>query len=222
VIAKLFNGIIIAARVLIGLLFGVPILLWLTSFIDRAPEQDNCAFGSVTQADYRPLLGEAKAQSWTVWQGLSNGVLFPSDRGIRTPSPEFQTRQSELLLRSFQQLTASDKSSNGQLAAAHALMRSVRAEYVNTSYVRDYERNRSTIRYVSFGYLLPQARFAPLCLFCAIWPTVVVFIPFQFDNGSEMSIRDGIRILFPEVGFSPGKMRNTSESCPKLLPASTK
>jgi hypothetical protein len=62
-------------------LAGLLLILWGWSFHDPAPDQDNCAFGPVSKAEYRYLLAEAKAQNWTVWPGLSNGLTSPTDHG---------------------------------------------------------------------------------------------------------------------------------------------
>src|SRR5437899_3057746 len=59
---------------------GLLIVLWLLTFVDPAPAQDDCAFGSVSKAEYLQLLRRAKAQDWTVWPGLSNGLFSASER----------------------------------------------------------------------------------------------------------------------------------------------
>ena len=72
--------------VVLAVLFGLPLLLWLTSYIKWPSEQDRCAFGSVQNAEYRRLLASAKAQQWSVWPGLSNGIFWRSDRYLRLPT----------------------------------------------------------------------------------------------------------------------------------------
>src|ERR1051325_10639139 len=82
--------------VLIVLMAPVAILvgLWLASF-PWFNRNDRCAIGSVTADQYRQLYDQAKAQRWSIWPGLSNGIFWPSDRVLMEPSPSFQRAQGE-------------------------------------------------------------------------------------------------------------------------------
>src|SRR5215203_2877650 len=110
-IQKLVNIGVITVTSLIAILLSlivlgisVPPLIWLLSFIDTAPEQNDCAIGSVDRQQFERLLREAKRHDWTVWPGLSNGILEPSDRGIKQPWPHLRRRQGEKLLDQIKEL----------------------------------------------------------------------------------------------------------------------
>jgi hypothetical protein len=70
---RLIKALLATLVVIVGwpiVSLGTLLVLWGLSFVDPAPRQDDCTFGSVTNTGYRRLLSEAKAQDWSVWPGL--------------------------------------------------------------------------------------------------------------------------------------------------------
>ena len=123
----------------VGLLFALPVLLWAFSFTELLG-LEKCSVGSISVAEYERILSRAGAQRWTVWPGLSNGVFWPSDNGFRGPTASFNSNLNDQLLSHIRELAGSDPSINRQLASAHAVMRSMGAEYVQTQEVPDIAR----------------------------------------------------------------------------------
>ncbi len=124
-----------------GTLLAIPTLLWagiwIVCFIDRFGEK--CNFGSINDVEYESISSRARAQPWTVWPDLSNGVFFAS-RGDNIG------RQLTLHIG---ELAGSDPSSNRQLASAHAVMRSIGAEYVQTQELPDTGRTKPVRVFIS-------------------------------------------------------------------------
>ena len=137
-----------------GLLFALPVLLWAFNFTERFG-LEKCSIGSISGAEYQNILSRAGAQRWTVWPGLSNGVFWPSDSGFRGPTASFNSNLNDQLLSHIRELAGSDPSINRQLASAHAVLRSMGAEYVQTQEVPDMRGDRAGSR-VYFTYYLPQ------------------------------------------------------------------
>jgi hypothetical protein len=213
---SLFKGLVIASLVIIaGIvgLFVVLVVLWLASFV--APARDDCAFNSVSRSDYQRLLREAEAQEWTVWPGLSNGIFWPSDRGLEPPSDSFESMLGSRLLQSIEALTTDRASADAQLAAAHAVMRSIRAEYVSVFDIPDFRENGKLVRsHVHFTYFMPQIRFAPLCFLCLQWWHTTIQVVFRHDVAAASYALDRVIVLHSDLKYSPTKERNTSDECP--------
>jgi hypothetical protein len=116
---------------------GLTVLLltpWAISLIDPVKTPDKCAFNSVTEDEYQHLLVQAKAQQWTVWPDLSNGIFWPSTRGPRPRGKDWESEATPKLLAYIRQLVPPEsRSADRELAAAHALMRSIGAELVRVS-----------------------------------------------------------------------------------------
>jgi hypothetical protein len=182
---------------------GTLLVLWGLSFVDPAPQQDDCTFGSVTTTEYRRLLSEAKAQDWSVWPGLSNGLFAPSDQGwIGT----LEARQGEYLRRSIERLTFDHGSPDAQLAAAHAVLRSMKADWVRVS---EFPSGTSTD--IEFTYFLRQRRFAPLCLHCLLWPFTTVDVHFRRTNSKSL---DRVIMLHGGLLYDPRKVDRDVHACP--------
>jgi hypothetical protein len=197
---------------------GLLAILWLVSFVDPAPAQDDCAFDSVSKNEYLRLLAEAKAQDWTVWPGLSKGILLPSDRLFGLPDQSFEPRLGERLRRAIDELAFDHESADAQLAAAHAVMRGIRAEYVSVYEIpgfrdRDGKLNRAD---VEFTYFFPQRRFAPLCLHCLLFDYTTIAVYFGHDLITDSYGLDRVTVLNGELKYDPRKeqARNISDPCP--------
>jgi hypothetical protein len=131
-------AIIAAAVVVVPLL--TTITLWIASLPIWQSERDDCAFNTVSNRQYRDVLDQAKRQRWSVWPGLSNGVFWPSDRGFRLPGPQFEEVLGERLREAVDDLAGDYPSAEVQLAAAHALMRSLGANLVSASEVPPFRK----------------------------------------------------------------------------------
>jgi hypothetical protein len=161
----------------LGTLLALPTLLWaafwIVSFIDRLG-QEKCKFGSIDDVEYESILYRASAQRWTVWPGLSNGVFLPSSG---------ENIAGQIVLH-VGELAGSDPSSSRQLASAHAVMRSIGAEYVQTFEVPDVGQNSASSR-VYFTYYLPKVRFAPACFFCLVWWYTTIDVIFSHELATD-------------------------------------
>ena len=192
---------------MLGMLVAVPGVLWVINFGDLLAEQ-GCSFGSMSSVDYRHLLSGANAQRWTVWPGLSNGVFLPSD------SDDVNNQ----LLAHIQELAGSTQSANRQLAAAHAIMRSIGAEYVQFQEVPEMHRNGARSR-VYFTYFLPQIRFAPACLLCLVWWHTTIDIIFSHELATDRYELQSVNVLHAQLKYDPDKTRARNvawEKCPEL------
>jgi hypothetical protein len=209
-------GIIVL--MLVGII-GVPLVFWAVSFIDSAPAQNNCPLKSVSHDEYLRLMAQAKAQDWTVWPGLSKGIFWPSDGWLASPPSDqsFEHSIGERLLQSIEALSFDHNSAEAQLAAAHAVMRSMHAEFVSTlkagackgCYPPEPAR-------VWFTYFIPQRRFAPLCLPCLVWwyTTIRVFFSDELNKG-RYSLEQ-IVVLNADLKYDPQKEQERNAACPEL------
>lgn len=205
---KIFGGFL-------TILFGIPLILFLTSFIDAAPEQDRCEFGPVSNLEYRKLLARAKAQDWTVWPGLSNGMFWESDRWIYLPSEKFKHSIERALLNSIQSLLAAESSIETKLAGAHAVMRAMGATYYNSIIIP--ERLSGTApptTEVRFNYVFPQRRFAPLCVTCYFFRTTTIHVIFRHSSHNNVSELDQVVVLFSDLKRSPDLPSALAQVCP--------
>jgi hypothetical protein len=145
---------------------------------------------------------------------LSDGVFWPSDRGRRLPSPRFEQALGERLREAVDELAGDHPSVDVELAAAHALMRSLGAHLVSAFEIPGFpERDRHTVQ---FRYFLPQRRFAPLCLTCLIWRYTTIAVKFEHDLAANAYRFDGIAVLHGDLKYDPDpiKERNVSTTCP--------
>jgi hypothetical protein len=211
VICRLRRVLLATLVVIVGwpiVSIGTLIVLWGLSFIDPAPQQDDCTFGSVTNPEYRRLLGQAKTQKWSVWPGLSNGLFWVSDSGMSgaQATQALESSQGEYLYRSIERLTFDHGSPDAQLAAAHAVLRSMGADWVRVS---EFPSGSSTD--VEFTYFLPQRRFAPLCLHCLAWPFTTVDVHFRRAESESL---DRVIVLHGGLEYDPRKVDRSAHACP--------
>lgn len=197
-------------RSVLGTLLAIPTLLWagiwIVSLIDRFGEK--CYFGSINDVEYENISSRANAQPWTVWPGLSNGVFFAS-RGDNI---------GRQLILHIGELAGPDPSSNRQLASAHAVMRSIGAEYVQTQELPDTGRTNASSR-VYFTYYLPQVRFAPACFFCLVWWYTTIQIIFSHELATDRYEFQAVNVLHAQLKYNPSKERARNipwGSCPAL------
>lgn len=209
-------AIIAAAVVLVPLL--TTIVLWVATLPIWQSERDDCVFNTVQNSQYRNMLDQAKRQSWTVWPGLSDGVFWPSDRGLRLPSPQFERAIGERLRRAIDELAGDHPSADIELAAAHALMRSIGANLVRSFEIPPFPEAGRPYALVYFRYFLPQRRFAPLCLTCVIWRYTTINVNFEHDLVANAYKLNGIVVLHGDLKYDPDpvKERNVNTSCPSF------
>jgi hypothetical protein len=191
------------------------LVAWLTAFVDPAPQQDDCSFNSVDKSEYQRLLGLAKAQDWTVWPGLSKGLFWPSEEPFAQPMPAFERALGDHLLQSIEKLAVDATRPDHRLAAAHAVMRSIRAEYVNVWDIPDFRENGRLVRtYIHFNYFTPQRRFAPLCLHCLVRPYTTMSVIFRHEIEANTYTLERVNVLNGGLKYDPKKERNSSDVCP--------
>ena len=207
-------AIIATAVVVVPLL--TTITLWIASLPIWQSERDDCAFNTVSNGQYRDMLDQAKRQPWTVWPGLSDGVFWPSDRGLRLPSLQFEQALGERLRAAVDELAGDHPSADVELAAAHALMRSVGANLVSSFEIPPFPEGGRPHPRVYFRYFLPQRRFAPLCLFCLVWRYTTIKINFEHDLAANAYKLDDIVLLHADLKYDPdpAKERNVNATCP--------
>jgi hypothetical protein len=207
-------AIIAIAVVLVPLL--ITITLWIASFPIWQSEPDDCVFNTVSNTQYRNMLDQARRQPWTVWPGLSDGIFWPSDRGRRLPSPQFEQALAERLRKAVDELAGDHPSADAELAAAHALMRSIGASLVSSLEVRPSPGQPHP--FVYFRYFLPQRRFAPLCLTCLIWRYTTIAVSFEHDVATNAFRLDSVTVLNGGLKYDadPTKERNVNTACPEF------
>jgi hypothetical protein len=184
---------------------AVCLVIWAAAFVDRAPRQDNCTFGSIASADYRKLLSQASAQDWTVWPDLSRGLFWPSNDFLHPQSRGYHSAVERALLLRARALTPSSSSFHEQLAAIHALMRSINAEFVLAARVKELQY---------FTYYLPYRRFAPLCPFCFLYGSRDSDITFAFEENERGFHLVRVVVRHPGLKFQTDKNRLPAVGCP--------
>jgi hypothetical protein len=93
-----------------------PIAVYFWPMLSTHPEQDECTFGPVSNQEYRRLLRDARPYYWKAL------ISFSWDR----------TSNEQLLKQFFQGLTPASASIYQRIASAHAVLRSLGAEYRGT------------------------------------------------------------------------------------------
>lgn len=196
------------------------LLFWLMSYLDFTP-QTPCQIGAVTDVEYQNLFERAKAQQWTVWPGVSDGILLPSR--VAKSEPGSQPLTSVLrdkLVESIRELAPNEQDADMQLAAAHAVMRAMRAEYVRRYEVSPgYENGQLRGRGISFMYFIPQIRFAPLCATCLFFWETTIIASFSYDSKLEKYKFHTIYPSFANILYHPNRSdsRNVpAGSCPSF------
>jgi hypothetical protein len=209
---------------LISIVAGVVVLvpalilvtLWISSFPIWQSQSADCEFRQISNLQYKNMLEQAKRQPWTVWPYLSNGLFWPSDRGLRPPSSIFEKSIGKQLQDAISELAGKNPTGEVELSSAHAVMRSIGANLVNSSEVPPFPKMGRIHPTVNFRYFLPQRRFAPLCLVCLIWRYTTIIISFDHDLAAATYQLDGVTTLFGDLKYDPDpvKERNVSSACP--------
>src|ERR1700732_1212298 len=217
-----WRAILPTAVVLVPLLTMVT--LWIASLPIGQSDPDDCVFNTVSNAQYRVMLNQAKRQPWTIWPGLSDGVFWPSDRGWKNqPRLQFEKALGNRFRGAVDELIHDRRSADMELAAAHALMRSIGAKLVSASEIPPFPESGRPHALVSFRYFMPQRRFAPLCLLCLVWRYTTIAVVLRHDLIANTYQLDEIVVLHGGLKYDPDpiKERNVDTECP-AFPAQSK
>jgi hypothetical protein len=139
---------VIKYAVLIGLLaLALPRLTsWLPFTLPFAhPEQDECTFGPVTNAEYRAML--LKARSLQRWRWLGS-------------------KTADELLKQFLEVSEGSSSPYVKIAAMHAVFRAIGADFRNNNLFGDdmFDRVSKKGGTISYNYALAVPRIGVLAL----------------------------------------------------------
>jgi hypothetical protein len=189
--------------------------LWMASVIDPASAQDDCALSWASKAEYRQLRAQAKAQNWTIWPGLSDGMFVPSPPWLVAPTDPlgFERGIGERLKNAIEELSFDHGSADAQLAAAHAVLRSFHAEFVNFNHIPSFA---GTPESVIFVYFIPQRRFAPLCLPCLLFRFTTMKVIFFRNAADTRYFLDRIVVSHGGLKYDPQKAEQRNAVCPEF------
>ncbi len=141
----LFAAVVSVIDIARSALSAVLLIVFIVAVANYVPllnthsDQDNCAFGPVSNDQYRAYLAEAKNRQRTKWPS------FNSDS---------QDIQRQLNFR-LSDMTGDEPSLYARLAIMHAILRALGAEYLNTNSDRDadpYEADEQRRQYIRFNY----------------------------------------------------------------------
>jgi hypothetical protein len=110
---RMFRRSLAVVAILAAIIIGANYAPMLYSYSD----QNNCAFGPVSNARYRAYLEEAKNRQWTRWSAFSR-----DDQQI---GRELRSRLADML--------AEGGTVYERIAVMHAILRAIGAEYLNTN-----------------------------------------------------------------------------------------
>jgi hypothetical protein len=113
------------------------------------------------------------------------------------------------------ELAGSDPSSSRQLASAHAVMRSIGAEYVRTQELPDTGRTNASSR-VYFTYYLPQVRFASACFFCLVWWYTTIDLMFSHELATDRYEFQAVNVLHARLKYNPAN-EGARKTCPPTV-----
>jgi hypothetical protein len=211
---KLISIMKVLGAVVAGII-GIPLALWPTDFVSISSPQDQCSFGSVQNSEYRRLLASAMSRTPSPWPGLSRGIFWPSDRVFGIPTSGHAERIATHLLQEIKSLNPSEQSPEATVAVAHAVLRSIGAEYDGVIAIPEALSTEVPQRaFVVFDYLIPQRRFAPICLHCFVWSWTKIKVSLKADHGSNEYKLSEVFVLHAGLKYNPQKQK--SGNCPPL------
>lgn len=124
----------------------VALILHTVSLLDTHPDQDECAFGPVSNQRYRELLAEAEKYQWRNWPFLiwTEGTL------------------QQLLNAQFQTMINDASSPYEKIATMHAILRGIAADflYIQPSSTDPFAYVSERGGWISFGYQINVNRLA--------------------------------------------------------------
>jgi hypothetical protein len=194
----------------------IDLVPWARSFFDS--EQLSCDFNTITTKDFEKLLGQARTQPWQVEFGDLTSKMVRIDRGAgRLWGEQLVHPIEDKLLARIQQLIPSPSlSPDDELAATHAVMRSIGAKFAD---VVDSKYNN----YITVRYTLPGRRLDPYCIGCFFWPYDMFLVEFARPHTSVITSLDRLRYVTANFDLSTGRVihsggvdLNKIKSCPTL------
>lgn len=195
--------------------FLLALVLWTASF-PIWQSQPECGFGTVSASQYRALLNRADRQPWSVWPGLSQGVFAPSNRSTGAWGTQFEQALGARFRGAIDEVAGPHPSGDAQLAAAHAVMRSIGASLVRTIEVAQFPKATHPNPIVYFRYFLPQRRLAPACLSCFFFRYTTISVDFAHDLMTDTYKLHDVIVLLSTLDYDPepGRERNITTACP--------
>jgi len=169
----------------IGLPAVALIAIYLAPLLRTHPEQDACTFGSVSNERYRELLAKAKRQQHLDWQ---KAIWDDYKAGV-------------LLNERFDRLNGDLTTVDEKIAAMHALLRSIGAEYRRpwSSPTDPYGDAVKSGGVAGFHYLLDINRIGR---FSPIWRTAAVNGVITSWGNEKGSASDSVRYKRGTISFA--------------------
>ena len=211
---RFFGRLLLALIIILIVLILLPPVFFLVSYLDTEPAQDRCPLGSATSAEYQQLLSKAMLQKWAVWPGLSKGLFWQSEDWFSHPSSAYKQKVESALLNSIQELIPTGSTPDVQLAAVHAVMRSMGASYFTTVVLPErYASTRPRSTTIQFLYTIPQWRFSPYCVFCYPFHTTEILVNFDHFSHLNFTSLGRVVVLFANLKSNPLPM-SIKQTCP--------
>jgi hypothetical protein len=130
---------------ILGFFAAAALALHTVLLLDMHPEQDQCAFGPVSNARYRELLAEAEKYQWQNWPW----VIWSDDTLQR------------LLTTQFAAMTCEASTTYEKIATMHAILRGIGADFLYTEPSNDpFAQVAERGSWIFFGYQLNVDRLA--------------------------------------------------------------
>jgi len=198
-----------------GLALLVGLIGWYVwPLFDHYSEQDDCTFGSVTNAEYREMLKEVREMVRNGWEPLKVAPGFMSR--------EERKRLSEIFRLSVKKYTDRYTGVDRKFAAIHAVMRGAfKASFRYQSFagMASDPRRTQSVKYFTyrrnidsscwFRCMFPSERWA---LF-SLRMTKTEFLPIRSDSGRALSHSGGAWFTYSVInGFRLGPA--SGETCP--------
>jgi hypothetical protein len=200
--------------VIIGVLFIIQLMPWARSYIDNG--RSDCTFGGITVDGFRQLLAQAKAQPWHVVSSDLDHKRVPGPGPMQ--SQDAYPIADKLLERIRKLAPMPSRSTDEELAAAHAVMLSIGAELVRIERIGWNTRAKEN---AYFLYLLPKRRLTHFCFACFVWPYVGIEVGFGRSTAADEFSLHSVRYVTPWFDISNGTMmnpggeeRNAQGECP--------
>jgi hypothetical protein len=170
-------------------------------FLITYSEQDDCTFGPVSNERYRDYLNRARSLT------------------SKINSLSWRDQASDLLNDTFEKLVNQQPSIYERIAAMHALLRALGAQYRNTNSMRDadpYAKVARTGGFVSFNYILDVNRLGFFSPLREAWIAAGLTGPGDFYRGPVPSVSGDIRFVVNHPTLEPRSIDRAPEKCPPV------
>jgi hypothetical protein len=175
---------------------------YVAPFLMTYSEQDDCTFGPVSNKQYLEYLSHAK--------NLTSEIN----------SLSWRNQAKDLLNGAFEKLVNQQPSIYERIAAMHALLRALGAQYRNTNdmrYADPYVKIARTGGFVGFNYILDVNRigiFSPIRR--EAWIAAELTGPGDFYRGPVPSVTGDIRFVVNHPTLEPRSIDRAPEQCPPV------